>query len=99
MSQPAWHGSASGAAQPDSSAGGAAQPTFSALPDSASELTVGFYNVGIQLSEFGGKKWKMKERRLAADIFKAFDLHALDLLCLSEIGEIGVGIGEKIPGW
>ena len=57
-----------------------------------------FYNVGIQLSEVDAKKWKIKERRLAADIVTAFDEHAPDLLCLSELGEVGVGIGQKIPG-
>ena len=80
-----------GAAQPTSSSSGAAQPTFSALPANTTELTVGFYNVGIQFSEVGGRGWKIKERRLASDLAKAFEVHALDILCLSELG-------ENIPG-
>ena len=62
------------------------------------KLTVGFYNVGIQLSEVGGRGWQIKEHRLASDLAKAFEVHALDILCLSELGEIQRGIGENIPG-
>ena len=80
-----------------STPGGAAQPTCSALPDDASELTVAFYNVGIQLSQVGTKKWKTTEKKLAADIVEAASVHALDILCLSELGEVGVGIGAKLP--
>ena len=94
--QPAWE--PGGAAQPTWSSSGAAQPTFSALPANTTELTVGFYNVAIQLSEVGGRGWKIKERRLASDLAKAFEVHALDILCLSELGEIRRGIGENIPG-
>ena len=95
---PSQSGPDSGAAQPASSSSGAAQPTFSALPANTTELTVGFYNVAIQLSEVGGIRWKIKERRLASDLAKAFEVHALDILCLSELGEIQRGIGENIPG-
>ena len=96
MSRPAWRGDDGGAAQPISTPGGAAQLTFSALPDDASELTVGFYNIGIQLSEVGGSKWKTREQRLREDIIKAADTHALDILCFSELGELGVGIAAKL---
>ena len=93
-----WRSEAGGAAQPTLTPGGAAQPTFSALSDDASELTAAFYNVGIQLSCVGAKNWaKTKEKQLAADIVKAAKAHALDILCLSELGELGVGIGEKLP--
>ena len=105
-SRPAGRGSASDAAQPASasigaaqpawSSGNAAQPTFLKLSDNAPELTVGFYNLGIQLSEFGGPKWKKKEPKLSSDLVKAFVTHELDILCLSELGELGVGLVEKI---
>ena len=62
------------------SSGGAAQLTFAELPDNAAQLTVAFYNVGIQVSELEGKNWKTKEGRLQADILKAFNTHALDIL-------------------
>ena len=68
------------------------------MPDNAPELAVGFYNVGIQLSEVNGKKWKIKERLLRQDIVEAFDVHELDVLCLSELGELRQGIGSKLPG-
>ena len=38
-----------------------------------------------------------QREKLAADIVKAVNMHALDILCLSELGEVGVGIGEKLP--
>jgi hypothetical protein len=79
------------------SSGGAAQLTFAELPDNAAQLTVAFYNVGIQVSELEGKNWKTKEGRLQADILKAFNTHALDILCLCELGELGVGIGASVP--
>ena len=85
-----------GAAQPTST-DGAAQPIFSELPDDASELTVAFYNVGINLSQVGTKHWKSKEKALAADIDEAANVHGLDILCLSELGEVDVGLGERLP--
>ena len=30
---------------------------------------------------------------MAADLIKAFNVHELDMLCLSELGELGVGLG------
>jgi endonuclease/exonuclease/phosphatase family metal-dependent hydrolase len=93
-----------GAAQHASKQGGAAQHAFETKCGDASELTVAFYNVGIQMAEIGAKKWEAKERRLAADIVKAIKVHELDILCLSELGQVGVGIGKKFPeggvvGW
>ena len=93
-----WRTGAGGAAQPTLTPGGAAQPAFFALPQDASELTVAFYNVGIKLSQVGTKKWENNtEKQLAADIVKAANEHALDILCLSELGELGEGIGTKLP--
>ena len=76
-----------GAAQPSSLPGGAEQPSFTQLSDDTSELTVGFYNMGIQLAELGKKGWKKKEEALKQDIIKAFVLHDLHMLCLSELGD------------
>ena len=75
----------------------AAQTTFSELPANIAQLTVGFYNVGIQFSELSGKKWSTKQSHLKADIIKAFDTHVLDILCLCELGELGVGIAAGLP--
>ena len=98
MSQSAESGTAGSAARPASSSGGAAQPTFLTLPANTTELTVGFYNVSISVEEINERGWKTKERKLASDLAKAFQAHTLDILCLSELGEIGKGIGEKIAG-
>ena len=73
-------------------------PLLRGRPPYATELTVGFYCVGIQLSEVGLPGWQSKERRLASDIAKAFEGHGLDVLCLSELGEMQRGIGENISG-
>ena len=94
MARSAEHG---GAAQPAWLSSGAAQLAFSALPDNAPELAVGFYNVGIQLGEVGKTKWDRKEQRLKQDIVDAFAVHDLDVLCLSELGEQGQGLGSKLP--
>ena len=94
MARSAEHG---GAAQPAWSSSGAAQPAFSALPDNAPELAVGFYNVGIQLGQVGKNKWTRKKQRLKQDIVDAFAVHDLDVLCLSELGEQGRGLGSKLP--
>ena len=96
-----------GAAQPTPPSSGAAQPTFSAptrpRPDARplrrrpiEKLTVDFYNVGIQLSEVGGQGWQIKDRLLADDLAKAFEVHELDILCLSEIRNIP---GSDVCDW
>ena len=51
---------------------GAAQHSISEFPDSAVGVTVGYYNVGIQLAEWKGKRWWEKEGRLRADIANTF---------------------------
>ena len=89
-SLPAGRGSSSDAAQLASeskgeahlawSSGDAAESPLLKLSDNAPKLAVGFYNVGIQYTEFGGKNWKQKETRLASDLVKAFDTHKLDIL-------------------
>jgi len=93
-----------GEAQLAWSSGNAAETLLMELSDNAPRLTVGFYNVGIQCAEFGGKHWKQKEDRLASDLVNAFGTHKLDILCLCELGELGVGLSGKIQngdinGW
>ena len=89
----------SGAEQPSSRPCGAEQPTFTQLPEGTSELTVGFYNVGIQLQVVRGKNWGKKERALKQDVVNAFTRHELHMLCLSELGELDKGIrgGLRAP--
>jgi hypothetical protein len=79
------------------SPGGAAQPTDFQFRINPIELTVGFYNVGKQLKEMQGRKRIAKENHLRTDILNAFNKHALDSQCLSEVGEIGYGIGDGVP--
>jgi hypothetical protein len=93
-----------GEAQLAWSSGNAAESPLLELLENAPRLAVGFYNVGIQYTEFGGKKWKEKQTRLASDLVKAFVTHNLDILCLCELGEHGVGLKSKIKdedidGW
>ena len=50
------------------------------------------------MKEVQGKHWMAKEHRLQTDILKAFATHVLDMLCLSELGELSIGIAEALPG-
>ena len=77
--------------------GGAVQRTLCEVLDHSAEITVGFYNAGIQALEVQGKKWKTKEQQLKADICKAFDTHDLDILRLCELGELGIGLDKLLP--
>ena len=86
----------SGAGQPTSRPCGAEQPTLTRLPEGTSGLTVGFYNVGIPSNMVGSKNWKAKQLKLKHDIVKAFRDHELQMLCLSELGEIDKGIGGQL---
>ena len=107
MARPWQHCSPSSAAQPalasdgvaqlSSLPGDAEQLSITELSDDTSELIVGFYNVGIQLAEINNKCWKRKEDQFKQDIIKAFVLHDLHMLCLSELGELGKGIGGGLP--
>ena len=84
--QPAF--ALNGAEQASLLPGNVEQASFTQLPDDTSEMTVGFYNVGIQLNDVGRKNWRRKEAALKQDIIHAFLWHELDMLCLSELGEI-----------
>ena len=100
------HGSPSSAAQPalasddaaelSSLPSGAEQPSIIQLSDDTPELTVGFYNVGIQTSQVGTRHWPKKEQALKQYIVKAFVLHDLHMLCLSELGGIHAGLAGKL---
>ena len=67
--------------------------------DDTSVLRVAFYNVGIQQPQLNTKhkaSVEMKCHALAADIAEGFRRHHLDLLCLCELGEHGLGLhGRK----
>ena len=75
LKTPAQPMAAGGVSVSDSGGG----PLLRGRPPHATELTVGFYCVGIQLSEVGLRGWQSKERRLASDIAKAFEGHGLDV--------------------
>ena len=76
---------------------GAAEPTVIELSDKPAEVTVAYYNVGIQQTELLAKRWPQKEAKLKKDIVEAFENHSLDMLCLSEKGELGIGFHESVP--
>ena len=84
-----------GAAQPTLLSDGAEQPTLCQLPESTKELAVGFYNVVLCLDEIGKEGWKQKQRRLKTDIAKAFNVHALDVLCLSALGQLNESLDDR----
>ena len=92
-----------GAAQPTLLSDGAEQTMLCELPESTKELAVGFYNVGVCVDEIGERGWKIKQRRLKTDIVKAFDVHALDVLCLSALGQLNEsldnGLEESAGTW
>ena len=77
---------------------GAEQPIFCQLPEATTELAVGFYNVVVCLNEIDGRGWKIKERRLRKDIAKAFQHHALDVLCLSALGQLNESLDPTLGG-
>ena len=79
-------------------AGGAAQPTVIRLPDTAVEVTVGFYTVGVELSEARAKHRMVQVFRLLADIRRAFGTHCLDVLCLDDLGELDADVVEWFSG-
>ena len=77
---------------------GAEQPIFCQLPETTTELAVGFYNVVVCLNEINERGWKIKERRLKTDIAKAFQHHALDVLCLSALGQLNESLDSAFEG-
>ena len=72
---------------PSSLPDGAAQTSFIQSSDDTPDLTVAFYNLGIQVKEAGNRNWENRKEALKHDIVDAFTLHCLDMLCLSELGD------------
>ena len=86
----------SSAVQPDGAIRSAAPPFLIKLPDGTTELRVGFYNVGIHVSEVGGAKRPRKKQALKHDLVRAFIKHGLNVLCLPELGEISGALAEDL---
>ena len=76
---------------------GTEQPVVSKLPGTT-ELVVGFYNVVVCLNEIDGGCRNTKERRLRTDVAKAFQHHALDVLCLSALGQLHESLDSALDG-
>ena len=55
-------------------------------------------SLGVCLSDIDERGWKMKERRLIQDIAKAFQHNALDVLCLSALGQLNESLSPKLEG-
>ena len=53
---------------------------------------VAFYNVGLQAPALMGKQQRKWFDKLKADVIKAFSELRCDVLCLSEMGEVQVGL-------
>ena len=77
---------------------GAPEPGAAAVTveeDDEAVLSAAFYTVGLQQSALDAKKARPAQahcQNLARDIAKAFQLHRLDVLCLCELGEHGIGL-------
>ena len=48
-------------------------------------------------AEVSCRKWKIKERLLKQDIVKTFELHALHVLCLAELGKLNERFASELP--
>ena len=73
-------------------AASAAQPGLASLPDLDEVGRVAFYNVGLQASALVGAQRSKWFGLLKADVIKAFSELRCDVLCLSEMGEVQVGL-------
>ena len=76
--------------------GGRALHTQVKVETNSLELACGFCDVGIKLKDVDGENWTQTQDRLKVDIVIAFKKHALHMLCLSELGEQGIGLGSKL---
>ena len=65
------------------------------------DVHIVFYNPGIQDSQVQSSKlynqWIL--RKLRVDIVKAIIEHKADIIALSELGEITIGLGNTLAGW
>ena len=78
---------AASAAQP-----GPALDGWASLPELDEVGRVAFYNVGLNASALTGGKKESWLRKLKADVIKAFSELRCDMLRLSEMGEVTVGL-------
>ena len=62
------------------------------------KLSVGFYNVVLSVKEIHGKNGFQKQNLLKTDIAKAFKHHALDILCLSALGQLNESLDLAFEG-
>ena len=69
-----------GNSQPSSRVGDDEQVPCIQLAHGMSELTVGFYSVGIRASEVGNTNWQHKREALKQDVVNTFQLHCADML-------------------
>ena len=53
---------------------------------------VAFYNVGLQVAQLEGQHRRTWFNKLKADVIKVFSELRCDVLCLSEMGEVQVGL-------
>ena len=65
---------------------------MSSLPDLDEVGRVAFYNVGLQVAQLVGQQRRKWFDRLKADVIKVFSELRCDVLCLSEMGEVQVGL-------
>ena len=56
---------------------------------------VAFYNVGSQRSQIGGPRGRQRLNRVAQDLQKCFVELSADMVCLSELGEVLVGLDAE----
>ena len=71
-----------------------AKPVSDSSADPA-QIKVAFYNIGWKSSTVSGKRFMTTHHQdLTLDVFKAFEMHKVDALFLSELGEIDVGLAH-----
>ena len=65
---------------------------MASLPDLDEVGRVAFYNVGLQAAQLVGQHRRKWFDKLKADVIKVFSELRCDVLCLSEMGEVQVGL-------
>ena len=65
---------------------------MSSIPDLDEVGRVAFYNVGLQAAQLVGQHRRKWFDKLKADVIKVFSELRCDVLCLSEMGEVQVGL-------
>ena len=67
------------------------------LIDSWPEMRVGFYNAGLLKTTVKGRNFAKTKEKLARDLHRIFFQEYCDMLCISELGEIGDGLDDALP--